>query len=66
MAITHCHADESPKVTLRVLASSSPHGAVRPVLPQLAQRHRKRQPALPIWLPSSAPRVLDSRVRVSH
>ena len=67
MALKHCHADESPKVTPRAPASSLLHAAERPALPLLEQLHRKHQPELMVSLPSSVLRVLpDSLVQAPH
>ena len=67
MALKQCHADDSPKLTPQAQVSSSLHAAERPALPLLAQLHRKHQPELMVWLPSSVLRVLlDSLVRAPH
>ena len=63
-AIKQCHADDSSKLTPQARVSSSLHAAERRALPLLAQWHRKHQPELTVWLPSSVLRVLlDSLVR---
>jgi hypothetical protein len=67
VALKQCHADDSPKLTPQAQVSSSLHAAERPALPLLAQLHRKHQPELMVWLPSSVLRVLlDSLVRAPH
>ena len=67
MALKQCHADDSPKLTPQAPVSSSLHAAERPALPLLAHLHRKHQPELMVWLPSSVLRVLlDSLVRAPH
>lgn len=67
MALKQCHADDSPKLTPQAQVSSSLHAAERPALPLLAHLHRKHQPELMVWLPSSVLRVLlDSLVRAPH
>ncbi len=67
MALKQCHANDSPKLTPQAQVSSSLHAAERPALPLLAQLHRKHQPELMVWLPSSVLRVrLDSLVRAPH
>ena len=67
MALKQCHANDSPKLTPQAQVSSSLHAAERPALPLLAQLHRKHQPELKVWLPSSVLRVrLDSLVRAPH
>ena len=67
MALKQCHANDSPKLTPQAQVSSSLHAVERPALPLLAQLHRKHQPELMVWLPSSVLRVrLDSLVRAPH
>jgi hypothetical protein len=67
VALKQCHANDSPKLTPQAQVSSSLHAAERPALPLLAQLHRKHQPELMVWLPSSVLRVLlDSLVRAPH
>jgi hypothetical protein len=67
VALKQCPANDSPKLTPQAQVSSSLHAAERPALPLLAQLHRKHQPELMVWLPSSVLRVrLDSLVRAPY